>query len=1472
MGWLSDYQYRKKVTISGTGGAGENYSVKLKIGSSSGGDFHLEGHCEDFPNDIRFTDNDGTTLLDYWIEDPSQDPITVWVEVKDNLDNDVDIYCYYRKSGESSLSNGVNTFSDFFDDFDDEDISDYTTVQGSWQTANENGDGITKGTGSDTNLLTHNTTDIGTGKVIRAKIRPDNDYSSLGVVFGYQDSSNFYHVRVNNGSNELQIYEWVSSSASKKGSASVTINTGTWYIIEAIWISANSVNAKLYDVNGNELASASATMTGGFSDGKIGFRTYHPGGFDDFLVRKHVSPEPAFSSAGEEESNIFNCIDLVGLSDKSFRTGPIIRSCTDIFESTSSSSRFLKARWLPGFAYRKRLTISGSSGAGTGYQVKLKIGSSSGGDFHLEGHCDDFPNDIRFTKDDGLSLLNYWIEDSSEDPVTVWVKIEDNLDSDVEICCYYGSSLADSLSNSDNVFELFDDFDSVEGEYSGAWCWFQDPRVVRYVGNHDRTYVGWVNPDGDIRIASVDHDTGEKQTATLHTGLEVDDHAAPAILVRNDGRLLVAYTKHDDNTLRWRISTNPEDITSWGSEKTKSFSGAVTYANLIQLSAENNKIYVFLRGTGKKKWLYCTSDDGGETFGSPTTLISIGTGEHQYLKITTNGVDKIYFAHSGHPHFETPSIYYFYYYNGALYKADGTKIGDVPDDLPINRSQMDLVYDATAEDHYKAWIWDIAMDGDTPYVVFATFPAGADEDHRYNYGRWTGSAWETHEVVSAGGRINNSWYSGGISIDKSDVNTIYYSKEFSGKWKIQKRTTSDGGSTWSDPVDISTKTDYTHNVRPVVPRNPHPSLKVLWMYGEYNYYTNYETVIEPITTHDPPMLKWHKVGSPTIVDSTIELNGDDDIYSRDTFGVGHAVIAKAKADEQDVTFVKFGGEGIDPTTSCSILNSDADYDDIYNRYRITTRTESGTTRSHHDGSDFRDTYYQYEIARVAGKVKFRQGDTWLAEHTTNLPEDSLPVGAAVWDSSQASTLTLDWILVRKFTDPEPSFVSAQTEEGPVFTCGDILGNLSRNWWAIYGSSSDVLKSSSTSSVYKEIFPACLETLSCSDVPSSILSLISRSQDLLGLTDSNIALVTLLLNAIDSIDVSDGCTLSLSFSSSCLDVLHAIDSASYPLPNVVSCLDSLGTQDSISSFLSMLCQSKDNIGGADGETSQLSVERALLDILAFQDTSSYLAGIIASASDVLNVQDLNNIRLTFSCSSIDIVKNVDSGGVDVTFHLDGNDILKGADFVSGNLQVLLDSLSVFKSADQSASSLLGFILRSATDVLDMYDLNTATLQIFSSSIDVFRTEDNSSINIILHLNSADVFKNSDSTILSLQALLSALETLKAGDSSTASVFAEILASASDLLATSDYNTVRLEFLGSAIDIVESVDNASSNVTLHLNSSDLLGGTDRVTAKLEALLSAISKFKSSDESQTYEVIYGVPVKIFKAQHKILVFRAE
>ena len=181
----------------------------------------------------------------------------------------------------------------------------YTIVSGDFELSEEpsgSGNGVLKGIGSEASLITHNSANISTGKVIRAKLRIDSSLSDAasGIVFGFQDSSNFYHVRIHT-LDELQIYEWVGGSASKKGSASVTINTDTWYILEIIWSDANTIEAKVYDASENLLATASATMTGGFSSGKIGFRLYRPGSADDIRIRKYTEPEPSVS-LGEEET------------------------------------------------------------------------------------------------------------------------------------------------------------------------------------------------------------------------------------------------------------------------------------------------------------------------------------------------------------------------------------------------------------------------------------------------------------------------------------------------------------------------------------------------------------------------------------------------------------------------------------------------------------------------------------------------------------------------------------------------------------------------------------------------------------------------------------------------------------------------------------------------------------------------------------------------------------------------------------------------------------------------------------------------------------------------------------------------------------------------------------------------------------------------------------------------------------------
>lgn len=125
---LPGYAYYRKGAVAATvAGEQTNYQLELVVGESSGAagaDVDCGGHCEDFPNDIRFTEEDGTTKHDYWVDISSLEGIapnrkvSVWIEVASiPASGSVDFYMYYGNSGDSGESDGDSTFN-FFDDFD----------------------------------------------------------------------------------------------------------------------------------------------------------------------------------------------------------------------------------------------------------------------------------------------------------------------------------------------------------------------------------------------------------------------------------------------------------------------------------------------------------------------------------------------------------------------------------------------------------------------------------------------------------------------------------------------------------------------------------------------------------------------------------------------------------------------------------------------------------------------------------------------------------------------------------------------------------------------------------------------------------------------------------------------------------------------------------------------------------------------------------------------------------------------------------------------------------------------------------------------------------------------------------------------------------------------------------------------------------------------------------------------------------
>jgi hypothetical protein len=110
--------------------------------------------------------------------------------------------------------------------------------------------------------------------------------------------------------------------------------------------------------------------------------------------------------------------------------------------------------WLSGWTKRKKIAVAGSTaGAQTNYQVEVTVAYDS----DMQADFDD----IRFTKSDGSTALDFWLE-SKTNSVTAdfWVEVDSipASPSTVDIHMYYGNTSASSASNGVNTFLFFDDF------------------------------------------------------------------------------------------------------------------------------------------------------------------------------------------------------------------------------------------------------------------------------------------------------------------------------------------------------------------------------------------------------------------------------------------------------------------------------------------------------------------------------------------------------------------------------------------------------------------------------------------------------------------------------------------------------------------------------------------------------------------------------------------------------------------------------------------------------------------------------------------------------------------------------------------------------------------------------------------------------------------------------------------------------
>jgi len=416
---------------------------------------------------------------------------------------------------------------------------------------------------------------------------------------------------------------------------------------------------------------------------------------------------------------------------------------------------------------------------------------------------------------------------------------------------------------------------------NGAWCWYQDERVIVDKANGTLLAASIAAEEGangrertgDVDVASYDLASGRTSRFVLHHHLlPQDDHNTPALLIRPDGRYMAVYSKHNSERLTyWRVSVRPHDAGEWQPERkfdwTQQLAAAdaadnVTYSNVFYLSAEN-RVYDFVRAINRDPSILVSNDQGDNWSYGGKLLTEPKLGYvNGYVKYASNGIDRVDFITTEHhPRDFNNNIYHGYLRNGKLHKSDGTVVhGDVLDGNGVRQAELTRIFSAgsvwNGEAMTHAWTMDLHVDSAGMPVGLISCRANDEpentnySDHRFFYARLDGSGWQVHQLAKAGACLwpQEQDYTGLAALNPSNLNEVYASAPIDPRdgtalkvHEIFKGVTSDRGATWTwTPVTWGSPVD---NLRPTVAIWDAGDTAVLWFRGTMSRSQNYNSAI-----------------------------------------------------------------------------------------------------------------------------------------------------------------------------------------------------------------------------------------------------------------------------------------------------------------------------------------------------------------------------------------------------------------------------------------------------------------------------------------------------------------------------------------------------------------------------------------------------------------------------------------------------
>ena len=402
--------------------------------------------------------------------------------------------------------------------------------------------------------------------------------------------------------------------------------------------------------------------------------------------------------------------------------------------------------------------------------------------------------------------------------------------------------------------------------------WWIHSKAV--VGADGKTYIAYFNDLGEIHVKQFDakcsRALSQDVTLTRFNGSYADEHNSPSVCIMESGRIIVAYTAHAaTNTLKYRVTQRPWDLSSFGPKKVLNYQSSVTYAQLYE-NVTRGELWLFTR-VNRVTWEFRYSSDEGDTWSAPHTFLKSDAGGLFYFDVRRQLVpdrelgsrEQWFFALYGHPRVSKDHTIRagIFDADGELRHLNGEKGGvNLFDDASLlDLGTLDVVYASPEGTTVRL----LEVTPTLPCRVgLASFELNKPETITYYIASWNGDRFALSAPICSGGEfLSPDWqtdgsqtYLGGMACyygvgfagmnpraERGSINTDrVFIARFDGRDRVlESYTSEDRGATYSleQVIRRIPGADGRKIWRPTVPIHAQDNLPVYWHEGVYCAHT-----------------------------------------------------------------------------------------------------------------------------------------------------------------------------------------------------------------------------------------------------------------------------------------------------------------------------------------------------------------------------------------------------------------------------------------------------------------------------------------------------------------------------------------------------------------------------------------------------------------------------------------------------------